>query len=43
MRLKNWREVAYILAIFACIQTIILTIIAMFFYAGGTVRDPTYP
>ncbi|MFX1444962.1 MAG: hypothetical protein ACFFHV_16240 [Promethearchaeota archaeon] len=43
MKLKNWREIAYLLASIACIQTIILTIIAMFFYAGGTVRDPTYP
>lgn len=43
MNPKSWREWSFILGIFACIQTVVLTILAMFFYAGGTVRDPTNP
>lgn len=33
---KNWREWAYIFMIFGCIQFLILTTLAMIFYAGGT-------
>ncbi|NHJ24734.1 MAG: hypothetical protein EAX89_09175 [Candidatus Lokiarchaeota archaeon] len=43
MKLKNWRKNAFILMIIGPTQYIILTIIAMLFYAGGTLTDPSSP
>ncbi|MHA2390473.1 MAG: hypothetical protein ACXAEX_00750 [Promethearchaeota archaeon] len=40
MNLKNWKQKGFILAIFGCVQALILTTIAMFFYSGGTFNDP---
>lgn len=41
MDFKNWRQFAFLLGIIGCLSYIILTFIAMFFYGGGTVIDPT--
>lgn len=43
MKFKNWREFAFIFVIYATIQWIILTIVAMMFYAGGTYTNPNSP
>lgn len=43
MNNKNWRDWAYILMIFGCIQFLILTVLAMIFYAGGTAVNPNAP
>ncbi|MFX0187775.1 MAG: hypothetical protein ACFE8A_08570 [Candidatus Hodarchaeota archaeon] len=40
MNIKNWREFAFIFLMIGCVQYIILTTIAMFFYAGGTIINP---
>ncbi|MFW9828187.1 MAG: hypothetical protein ACFFEY_11370 [Candidatus Thorarchaeota archaeon] len=40
MKFRNWRQIAFVVAIITCIQSIILTVIAMLFYAGGTFSDP---
>lgn len=40
---ENWKELACNFIIIGCIQFFILTIIAMFFYAGGTYHDPSNP
>ena len=40
---KNWKEWAYILIIFGCIQYVILTTLAMIFYAGGTAVNKNAP
>ncbi len=40
MNQKNWKYWAFIFNIFGCIQFIILTIVAMFYYEGGTYLDP---
>ncbi|MFW9969274.1 MAG: hypothetical protein ACFFDF_03675 [Candidatus Odinarchaeota archaeon] len=40
MNLRDWKNWAFILSIFSCIQFIILTIIAMFYYQGGTYINP---
>jgi hypothetical membrane protein len=40
MNFKNWRQIAFILAIFNCIQSLIFTVLAMLFYPGGTFSDP---
>jgi len=40
MNLKNWKQKSFILAIFGCVQALIFTTIAMFFYTGGTFNDP---
>ena len=41
MTRKNWKYWAFIIAIFGPIQFIILTVVAMFFYKGGTYIDPS--
>ncbi|HMF30245.1 MAG TPA: hypothetical protein VKK79_02430, partial [Candidatus Lokiarchaeia archaeon] len=41
MNLQNWRKKAFLFGIFGNIQDIIISTIAMFFYAGGTSTDPT--
>ena len=43
MTTKNWREIAYILAIIGSIQSFVLSTIAMFFYTGGTASNPSSP
>lgn len=40
---KNWKERACLFLIIANIQFIILGIIAMFFYTGGTYHNPSNP
>ncbi|MFX1600809.1 MAG: hypothetical protein ACFFB6_09450 [Promethearchaeota archaeon] len=40
MKLNNWSQKVYILAMINCIQFLILTNLAMFFYPGGTFSDP---
>lgn len=40
MNRKSWKYWTFILNIIGCIQFIILTIIAMFYYEGGTYTDP---
>jgi hypothetical protein len=40
MNHRNWKKGAYIFLIFGSLQFIFLTIIAMFFYKGGTYIDP---
>ncbi len=40
---KNWREWAFLFCMFGAVQVVILTSIAMFFYAGGTRLDPNAP
>ena len=40
MTFKNWRQIAFILAMINCVQFLILTNIAMIFYPGGTFSDP---
>ncbi|MFX1567717.1 MAG: hypothetical protein ACFFCV_05035 [Promethearchaeota archaeon] len=39
MNNKNWRQIAFIIAMVNCIQSLIFTSIAMFFYPGGTFSD----
>ena len=39
MNIKNWRQIAFIVTMINCIQSLIFTIIAMFFYTGGTFSD----
>jgi hypothetical membrane protein len=39
MNFKNWRQIAFILAMVNCIQSLIFTILAMLFYPGGTFSD----
>ena len=41
MTRKNWKYWAFIISIFGSIQFIILTVVAMFFYRGGTYIDPS--
>lgn len=41
MILKKGKHWAFLLVIFGCSQFIVLTIIAMFFYKGGTYIDPS--
>ncbi|MFX1256105.1 MAG: DUF998 domain-containing protein [Promethearchaeota archaeon] len=43
MDLENWRQKAFILAMFASVQSFILIPAAMVFYTGGTAEDPTNP
>lgn len=43
MNSKNWRERAYILMIIGVIQGLILTTLAMIFYAGGTAVNNNAP
>lgn len=43
MDFKNWKEVAFLLCIIGCIGYVVLTTIAMFFYAGGSEMDPNSP
>ena len=40
---RNWREWAFLLGMFGMVQLVILTSIAMFFYAGGTRLNPSAP
>jgi hypothetical membrane protein len=40
---RDWRVWALRLAIIACIQFLILTLVAMLVYAGGTAADPKAP
>ncbi|MHA1670327.1 MAG: hypothetical protein ACTSV5_07065 [Promethearchaeota archaeon] len=40
MQIKNWRQKSFLFIIFGIMQYIILTLIAMLFYAGGTLSDP---
>jgi len=40
MKIKNWKW-AFILVMINCCQFLILTNIAMFFYPGGTITDPS--
>lgn len=40
---KNWREWAFLFGMFGAVQMVILTSIAMLFYAGGTAVDPNAP
>ncbi len=39
----NWREWAFLFRMFGAVQVVILTTIAMFFYAGGTRLNPSAP
>ena len=41
MHIKNWRQKSFLFIIFGIIQYIIFTLIAMLFYAGGTLADPS--
>lgn len=41
MTRKNWIHWAFIIVMFGSIQFIILTLVAMFFYKGGTYIDPS--
>ncbi|MFW9949297.1 MAG: hypothetical protein ACFFKA_04125 [Candidatus Thorarchaeota archaeon] len=43
MNLKSWRKNAFLLMVIGPIQYITLTAIAMIFYAGGTLTDPSSP
>ncbi|MFX1392563.1 MAG: hypothetical protein ACFFAH_03215 [Promethearchaeota archaeon] len=43
MNKKNWREWALIFSIIGIIQFFLLTLIAMLFYAGGTLINPNAP
>ncbi len=43
MKDKNWREWAFIFYMVGIIQYVILTFIAMLFYTGGTLVDPSAP
>jgi len=43
MKFKNWRKWAFIYIMIACIQYVILSAIAMFFYGGGTLINPLSP
>lgn len=43
MNLKNWKEIAFVLSIIGCIEYVVLTTIAMFFYGGGSEMDPNSP
>lgn len=43
MKIKNWREFAFIFIIIASILWFILTFLAMLFYAGGTYVNPNSP
>ena len=43
MAIKNWRNLAYILAMVSSIQSFVLSTIAMFFYTGGTGSNPSSP
>jgi hypothetical protein len=38
---KSWRERIYFLTMVGCVQFVILTLIAMVLYSGGTHADPT--
>jgi hypothetical protein len=38
---KSWREKIYFLTMVGCVQFVVLTLIAMVFYPGGTHADPT--
>jgi magnesium-transporting ATPase (P-type) len=38
---KSWREKIYVLTMVGCIQFVVLTLIAMVLYPGGTHADPT--
>ena len=40
MNLENWKQKAYFFAIFGCIVYVILTVLAMVFYPGGTYNNP---
>jgi hypothetical membrane protein len=40
MNIKNWRQIAFILAIINCLQSLFFTILAILFYPGGTFSDP---
>lgn len=40
MQIKSWRQKSFLFIIFGIIQYIIFTLIAMLFYAGGTLVDP---
>jgi hypothetical membrane protein len=40
---KSWREKAFIFGMIAAITYAILPLIAMVFYAGGTMVDPNAP
>ena len=39
--MKSWREWVYAAVMVGCIQFVVLTVIAMVFYPGGTHGDPT--
>ena len=39
MNIKNWRQIAFIVTMVNCIQSLIFTSIAMIFYTGGTFSD----
>ena len=43
MTSKNWRNIAYILAMIGSIQSLVFSTIAMFFYTGGTISNPSSP
>ncbi|MFX1378194.1 MAG: hypothetical protein ACFFA4_03800 [Promethearchaeota archaeon] len=40
MKYENWRQIAFLLTIINCIQSLIFTSLAMLFYPGGTFSDP---
>ena len=40
MDFKNWRQLAFLLCIMGCVDYVILTAIAMFFYGGGSEVNP---
>jgi hypothetical protein len=37
----SWRRSAFSLVAVGCVQFVILTVVAMWFYPGGTIADPT--
>jgi hypothetical membrane protein len=37
----SWREGAFALVLFGCVQFVVLTLVAMLLYPGGTIADPT--
>lgn len=43
MTTKNWRNIAYILAMIGSIQSLVFSTIAMFFYTGGNISNPSSP
>jgi hypothetical protein len=43
MSTKSWRQSVFLITMVGCIQFVLLTIIAMLFYPGGTHDDPTTP